>query len=46
LTTALDVATETALEAAFEQEADGSEGLVCKSIGPNVIYQAGARSWL
>jgi DNA ligase-1 len=47
LTTALDVATETALEAAFEQAvADGSEGLVCKSIGPNAIYQAGARGWL
>jgi DNA ligase-1 len=47
LTTALDVETETALEAAFEQAvADGSEGLVCKSIGPNAIYQAGARGWL
>jgi DNA ligase-1 len=47
LTTALDVATETALEATFEQAvADGSEGLVCKSIGPNAIYQAGARGWL
>jgi DNA ligase-1 len=47
LTTALDVATETALETAFEQAvADGSEGLVCKPIGPNAIYQAGARGWL
>lgn len=47
LTTALEVATETALEAAFEQAvADGSEGLVCKSIAPNAIYQAGARGWL
>jgi len=47
LTAAVDVATETALEAAFEQAvADGSEGLVCKSIAPNAIYQAGARGWL
>ena len=47
LTTALDVATAPALEAAFEQAvADGSEGLVCKSTGPGAIYQAGARGWL
>jgi DNA ligase 1 len=47
LTTALDVATAPALETAFEQAvADGSEGLICKSIGPNAIYQAGARGWL
>jgi DNA ligase-1 len=47
LTTALDVATAPALEAAFEQAvADGSEGLVCKSTDPGAIYQAGARGWL
>jgi DNA ligase 1 len=47
LTTALDIATAPALEAAFEQAvADGSEGLVCKAIGSNAIYQAGARGWL
>ncbi len=47
LTTALDVTTAPALEAAFEQAvADGSEGLVCKSTGPDAIYQAGARGWL
>jgi DNA ligase 1 len=47
LTTALEVTTAPALEAAFEQAvADGSEGLVCKSTGPDAIYQAGARGWL
>jgi len=47
LTTALDVATAPALDAAFEQAvADGSEGLVCKSSSPDAIYQAGARGWL
>ena len=47
LTTALEVSTTPALEAAFEQAvADGSEGLVCKSTGSNAIYQAGARGWL
>jgi DNA ligase 1 len=47
LTTALEVATAPALDAAFEQAvADGSEGLVCKSTGPDAIYQAGARGWL
>ena len=25
---------------------DGCEGLVCKSVGPDSIYQAGARGWL
>jgi DNA ligase 1 len=46
LTTALEVATPPALDAMFEQAvADGSEGLVCKSIGPDSIYQAGARGW-
>ena len=47
LTTALEVSTAPALDAAFEQAvADGSEGLVCKSIGSNAIYQAGARGWM
>jgi DNA ligase 1 len=47
LTTALEVTTAPALEAAFEQAvADGSEGLVCKSTGTDAIYQAGARGWL
>jgi DNA ligase 1 len=47
LTTALEVATAPALEAAFEQAvADGSEGLVCKSTGSGAVYQAGARGWL
>jgi len=47
LTTALEVATAPALEAAFEQAvADGSEGLVCKSTAPVAVYQAGARGWL
>ena len=47
LTTALDVGTAPALDAAFEQAvADGSEGLVCKSSSPEAIYQAGARGWL
>ncbi|HET8914771.1 MAG TPA: ATP-dependent DNA ligase, partial [Propionibacteriaceae bacterium] len=47
LTTAMDVSTAPALDAAFEQAvADGSEGLVCKSTSPEAIYQAGARGWL
>jgi DNA ligase 1 len=47
LTTAHEVATASALDAAFEQAvADGSEGLVCKSTGSTAIYQAGARGWL
>ena len=47
LTTATDVATPAALDAVFEQAVtDGAEGLVCKSVGPHAIYQAGARGWL
>jgi DNA ligase-1 len=47
LTTALEVGTAPALDAAFEQAvADGSEGLVCKSTGSTAIYQAGARGWM
>ncbi len=47
LTTATDVDTPAALDAVFEQAvADGAEGLVCKSAGPDASYQAGARGWL
>jgi DNA ligase 1 len=47
LTTALEVVASPALDAAFEQAvADGSEGLVCKSTGPDAVYRAGARGWL
>ena len=46
LTTAAQVATPAALEAAFEQAVtDGCEGLVCKSVGPDASYRAGARGW-
>jgi DNA ligase-1 len=35
------------LEAFFEEAiADGCEGLVCKAIGKDSVYQAGARGWL
>jgi DNA ligase 1 len=47
LTTAADVSTAAALEAAFEQAVtDGCEGLVCKSVSSDAGYQAGARGWL
>ena len=47
LTTAIQVATPAALDAAFGQAiTDGCEGLVCKSVAPDAIYQAGARGWL
>ncbi len=47
LTTATEVDAPAALDAAFEQAVtDGCEGLVCKSAGPDSIYQAGARGWL
>jgi DNA ligase 1 len=46
LTTASEVATSAALDAAFGQAVtDGCEGLVCKSVGPSASYQAGARGW-
>jgi DNA ligase-1 len=46
LTTAVDVSTAEALDAAFEQAiAEGCEGLICKSIGPDSGYRAGARGW-
>ena len=47
LTTATEVAAPAALDAAFEQAVtDGCEGLVCKSVAPDSVYQAGARGWL
>ena len=47
LTTATEVTTPATLDAAFEQAVtDGCEGLVCKSVAPDAIYQAGARGWL
>jgi DNA ligase 1 len=46
LTTATEVATPAALDAAFGQAVtDGCEGLVCKSVSPAASYQAGARGW-
>jgi DNA ligase 1 len=46
LTTATEVTTPAALDAAFEQAVtDGCEGLVCKSVGPDAVYRAGARGW-
>ena len=47
LTTAIQVSTPAALDAAFAQAiTDGCEGLVCKSVAADAIYQAGARGWL
>ncbi len=47
LTTATEVATPAALDAAFGQAVtDGCEGLVCKSVSPAAGYRAGARGWL
>jgi DNA ligase-1 len=47
LTTAIEVAEPAALDTAFEQAVtDGCEGLMCKSVSPDAIYQAGARGWL
>ena len=35
------------LEQFFEKTVEGgSEGIICKSINPNSVYQAGARGWL
>ncbi|HEY2128352.1 MAG TPA: ATP-dependent DNA ligase [Streptosporangiaceae bacterium] len=46
LTSASEVADPAALDAAFEQAVtDGCEGLVCKSVGPDASYRAGARGW-
>src|SRR3954467_14634846 len=44
LSTATDVSTAEALDETFEQAiADGCEGLICKSIGPDSGYRAGNR---
>src|SRR5580700_6344760 len=46
LTTAAEVADPSALDAMFAQAVtDGCEGLVCKSVGPDSAYRAGARGW-
>jgi DNA ligase-1 len=46
LTTAVEVDQPAALDAVFAQAVtDGCEGLVCKSTGPDSVYQAGARGW-
>jgi DNA ligase 1 len=46
LTTAAEVTTPNTLNAAFEQAVtDGCEGLVCKAVGPDAVYRAGARGW-
>jgi DNA ligase-1 len=47
LTIATEVTSPAELEATFEQAVtDGCEGLVCKAVGSDAIYQAGARGWL
>jgi len=47
LTTATEVSSPAALDAAFEQAiTDGCEGLMCKSVSPAASYQAGSRGWL
>ncbi len=46
LTSSRRVSTPAEMDAFFEEAiADGCEGLVCKSVGPESIYQAGARGW-
>jgi DNA ligase-1 len=46
LATAHQVSDVAALEALFEQAvAEGTEGLLCKSLDPEVGYRAGARGW-
>jgi DNA ligase 1 len=47
LATAIPVHDPAALDAAFEQAiTDGCEGLMCKSVSPASVYQAGNRGWL
>ncbi len=47
LTTSQSVGTPAALDAFFEEAiTEGCEGLMCKSVGPESVYQAGARGWL
>jgi len=46
LTDAAEVTDADALEARFAQAlTDGCEGLMCKSVGPDSGYKAGARGW-
>jgi DNA ligase 1 len=46
LTTVVEVSTPEALDVAFEQAiAEGCEGLICKSVGTDSGYRAGARGW-
>jgi DNA ligase 1 len=46
LTTAGEVDDSAVLDAVFAQAVtDGCEGLVCKSVGPDSSYKAGARGW-
>ncbi|MGH3187456.1 MAG: ATP-dependent DNA ligase [Streptosporangiaceae bacterium] len=46
LTTAASVSDPAVLDATFQQAiTDGCEGLVCKSVGPDSGYKAGARGW-
>jgi DNA ligase-1 len=41
------VATPKALQTFFEQAiTDGCEGVMCKSVAPDAVYQAGTRGWL
>src|SRR5579862_6156070 len=47
LTTATEVNDPAALDEAFEEAiTDGCEGLMCKSVSPASVYQAGNRGWL
>jgi DNA ligase 1 len=46
LTTATEVGDADTLEATFAEALDaGCEGLMCKSVGPDSGYKAGARGW-
>jgi DNA ligase-1 len=47
LTSQTTVHTPTELQAFFEQAiTDGCEGVMCKSLAPDAVYQAGTRGWL
>ncbi|HEX4835600.1 MAG TPA: ATP-dependent DNA ligase [bacterium] len=47
LTSSKIVGTPPELDAYFEEAiTDGCEGLMCKSVGSESVYQAGARGWL
>jgi DNA ligase 1 len=46
LTTATEVSDPSVLDAVFARAVtEGCEGLVCKSVGPDSSYKAGARGW-